>query len=159
MNCINLRGRSLMARNFDRQVTETEVRVAVLNRYSALGTIRTVQVDLRGNTRPSPISPCMALASVVNRSRTLGCACPDMRTAGAGHAFYGAKGRHRSDTTAEKLGGAGSHSPRLRPSKTKPPASGTRAGLGPIISALQVDPSNAQVATVFVGGLAGPLLT
>ena len=93
MNCINLRGRSLMARNFDRQVTETEVRVAVLNRYSALGTIRTVQVDLRGNTRPSPISPCMALASVVNRSRTLGCACPDMRTARAGLASYGAKGR------------------------------------------------------------------
>ena len=52
MNCINLRGRSLMARNFDRQVTETEVRVAVLNRYSALGIIRSVQVDLRGNTRP-----------------------------------------------------------------------------------------------------------
>ena len=37
MHCIKLLGQSLMARDFDRQVAEIQVRVAVLNRYSALG--------------------------------------------------------------------------------------------------------------------------
>ena len=37
MNCIKLLGQSLMAREFDRQVAEIQVRVAVLNRYTALG--------------------------------------------------------------------------------------------------------------------------
>jgi hypothetical protein len=37
MNCIKLLGQSLMARDFDRQVAEIQVRVAVLNRYTALG--------------------------------------------------------------------------------------------------------------------------
>ena len=37
MNCIKLLGQSLMARDFDRQVTEIQVRVAVLNRDTALG--------------------------------------------------------------------------------------------------------------------------
>lgn len=37
MNCIKLVGQSLMARDFERQVAEIQVRVAVLNRYTALG--------------------------------------------------------------------------------------------------------------------------
>ena len=37
MNCIKLLDRSLMAKAFDRQVAEIQIRVAVLNRYTALG--------------------------------------------------------------------------------------------------------------------------
>lgn len=37
MNCIKLLGQSLMSRHFDRQVAEIQVRIAVLNRYTALG--------------------------------------------------------------------------------------------------------------------------
>ena len=37
MHCMKLLGQSLMARDFDRQVAEIEVRIAVLNRYTALG--------------------------------------------------------------------------------------------------------------------------
>ncbi|SFT17094.1 hypothetical protein SAMN04488040_0031, partial [Sulfitobacter marinus] len=37
MHCLKLMGQSLMARNFDRQVAEIQIRIAVLNRYSALG--------------------------------------------------------------------------------------------------------------------------
>ena len=37
MNCIKLLGQALMARDFNRQVAEIQVRVAVLNRYTALG--------------------------------------------------------------------------------------------------------------------------
>ncbi len=37
MNCVKLLGQSLMARDFDRQVAEIQARVAVLNRYTALG--------------------------------------------------------------------------------------------------------------------------
>jgi hypothetical protein len=37
MHCVKLLGQSLMARDFDRQVSEIQVRVAVLNRYTALG--------------------------------------------------------------------------------------------------------------------------
>ena len=37
MNCIKLLGQSLMARDFDQQIAEIQVRVAVLNRYTALG--------------------------------------------------------------------------------------------------------------------------
>lgn len=37
INCIKLLGQSLMARDFDRQLAEIQVRVAVLNRYTALG--------------------------------------------------------------------------------------------------------------------------
>ena len=37
MNCIKLLGQSLMARDFERQVAELQVRIAVLNGYSALG--------------------------------------------------------------------------------------------------------------------------
>ncbi|WP_235940300.1 IS5 family transposase, partial [Salipiger sp. PrR007] len=37
MHCIKLLGQRLMARDFDRQVTELQVRIAVLNGYTALG--------------------------------------------------------------------------------------------------------------------------
>ena len=37
MHCIKLLGQSLMSRDFDRQVAEIQIRVAVLNRYTALG--------------------------------------------------------------------------------------------------------------------------
>ena len=38
MHCVKLLGQSLMARDFERQVAEVQVRVAILNGYSALGT-------------------------------------------------------------------------------------------------------------------------
>ncbi|MEY2961910.1 MAG: hypothetical protein RLZ60_1740 [Pseudomonadota bacterium] len=37
MHCMKLLGQPLMARDFDRQVAELQVRIAVLNRYTALG--------------------------------------------------------------------------------------------------------------------------
>ena len=37
MHCLKLLGQSVMARDFDRQVAEIQVRIAVLNRYTALG--------------------------------------------------------------------------------------------------------------------------
>lgn len=37
MHCIKLLGQRLSARNFDRQITEVHVRIAVLNRFTALG--------------------------------------------------------------------------------------------------------------------------
>ena len=37
MHCVKLLGQSLMARDFDRQVAEIQVRTAVLNGYTALG--------------------------------------------------------------------------------------------------------------------------
>ena len=37
MNSVKLLGQGLMARDFDRQVAELQVRIAVLNRYTALG--------------------------------------------------------------------------------------------------------------------------
>jgi hypothetical protein len=37
MHCMKLLGQSLMAGDFDRQVAEIHVRIAVLNRYTALG--------------------------------------------------------------------------------------------------------------------------
>ncbi|NEK25083.1 IS5/IS1182 family transposase, partial [Sulfitobacter sp. JBTF-M27] len=36
-HCIKLLGQSVMARDFDRQVAEIQIRIAVLNRYTALG--------------------------------------------------------------------------------------------------------------------------
>lgn len=44
MNCIKLLGQSLMARDFDRQGAEPQVRIAVLNGYTALGIPVTVAV-------------------------------------------------------------------------------------------------------------------
>ena len=37
MNCVKLLGQRLMSREFDRQVAEVQIRVAVLNRFTALG--------------------------------------------------------------------------------------------------------------------------
>ena len=37
MHCIKLLGQSLMARDFERQVAEIQIRIAVPNRYAALG--------------------------------------------------------------------------------------------------------------------------
>lgn len=40
MHCIKLLGQRLSARDFNRQITEFHVRVAILNRFTALGTLR-----------------------------------------------------------------------------------------------------------------------
>lgn len=37
MHCMKLLGQRLMARHFDRQVAEVQVRIAILNGYTALG--------------------------------------------------------------------------------------------------------------------------
>jgi len=37
MHCVKLQGQRLMARDFDRQVAEFQVRVAVLNGFTAIG--------------------------------------------------------------------------------------------------------------------------
>lgn len=44
MHCVKLLGQGLMARDFDRQVAEIQIRAAVLNGYTALGKPRTVTV-------------------------------------------------------------------------------------------------------------------
>jgi len=42
MNCVKLLGQRLMSRDFDRQAAEVQIRVAVLNRFTALGIPMTV---------------------------------------------------------------------------------------------------------------------
>ena len=37
MHCVKLLGQRRMARDFDRQIAEVQVRIAALNRYTALG--------------------------------------------------------------------------------------------------------------------------
>ncbi|MEP3328914.1 MAG: IS5/IS1182 family transposase, partial [Sedimentitalea sp.] len=37
MHCVKLLGQSLTARDFGRQVAEIQIRLAMLNRYTALG--------------------------------------------------------------------------------------------------------------------------
>ena len=49
MNCIKLLGQSLMVRDFERQVAELQVRIAVLNGCTALGIPVTVVI---GEIRP-----------------------------------------------------------------------------------------------------------
>ncbi|PVE45189.1 IS5 family transposase [Pararhodobacter aggregans] len=44
MNCVKLLGQRLTARDFDRQVAEVQIRVAVLNRFTALGIPTTVAI-------------------------------------------------------------------------------------------------------------------
>lgn len=44
MNCVKRLGQSLMARPFERQVVEMHVRIAVLNRFTAIGTPITMPV-------------------------------------------------------------------------------------------------------------------
>ena len=46
MYCVKLPGQSLMARDFDRQVAELQIRAAVLNGYTALGIPVTEPVGL-----------------------------------------------------------------------------------------------------------------
>ena len=41
MHCVKLLGQRLAARDFDRQLVEFQVRVAVLNGFTALGTLVT----------------------------------------------------------------------------------------------------------------------
>mgnify|MGYP003511813102 CR=1 FL=1 len=38
MHCVKLLGQRLMARDFDRQVAEFQIRAAVMNGFTALGT-------------------------------------------------------------------------------------------------------------------------
>ncbi|SEA95778.1 hypothetical protein SAMN05444370_12141 [Rubrimonas cliftonensis] len=60
MHCIKLLGQRLMARDFDRQVAELHVRIAVLNRFAALGIPVT---EAMGWVRPGEgkIRPCRDL--------------------------------------------------------------------------------------------------
>ena len=44
MRCFKLLGESVMARDFDRQVAELQIRAAILNRFKALGTPQTQRV-------------------------------------------------------------------------------------------------------------------
>lgn len=44
MHCFKLLGQRVMARTFDRQITELKVRAAILNRFSQIGTPNTVRV-------------------------------------------------------------------------------------------------------------------
>ena len=44
MNCMKLLGQKLMARDFDRQTAELQVRIAILNRFTALGIPETLPV-------------------------------------------------------------------------------------------------------------------
>ena len=37
MHCVKLLGQRLIARNFERQVAEVQVRIAVMNGYTAIG--------------------------------------------------------------------------------------------------------------------------
>ena len=37
MNCMKLLGQRLMARDFDRHVAEVQIRIAIMNGYTALG--------------------------------------------------------------------------------------------------------------------------
>ena len=44
MHCFKLLGERVMARDFDRQVAELQIRAAILNRFTALGTPQTQRV-------------------------------------------------------------------------------------------------------------------
>ena len=44
MRCVKLMGELVMARDFDRQVAELQVCAAILNRFTQLGTPKTVRV-------------------------------------------------------------------------------------------------------------------
>jgi len=51
MNCSKLLSQSLMARAFDRQVAEVQIRATILNRFTALGTPVTAAVALTATGR------------------------------------------------------------------------------------------------------------
>ena len=44
MNCVKRLGQGIMAREFDRQVAELQIRTSILNRFTALGTPETIAV-------------------------------------------------------------------------------------------------------------------
>ncbi|NRB20914.1 MAG: IS5/IS1182 family transposase, partial [Rhodobacteraceae bacterium] len=44
MHCVKLLGQRLSARDFERQVAETQIRAAILNEFTALGIPETVTV-------------------------------------------------------------------------------------------------------------------
>ena len=44
MRCLKLLGERIMARDFDRQDAEVQIRIALMNRFSALGTANIVRV-------------------------------------------------------------------------------------------------------------------
>jgi len=44
MGCFKRLGERVMARDFERQITELQVRVSILNRFTQLGTPETVRV-------------------------------------------------------------------------------------------------------------------
>ncbi len=44
MHCVKLLGQRLSARDFGRQVAEIQIRAAILNGFTALGTLHTVGV-------------------------------------------------------------------------------------------------------------------
>ncbi|UOA33112.1 hypothetical protein DSM110093_02924 [Sulfitobacter sp. DSM 110093] len=83
MHCVKLLGQGLMARDFDRQVAELQVRIALLNRDTALGIPTQDKSVLK---RGSPLKPrfvrqsrsCRAVSinkltlAMANRSRYLG---------------------------------------------------------------------------------------
>jgi len=56
MRCLKLLGERLMARTFDRQTAELQIRAAILNRFTRLGTPESIRVALNlagsGETRP-----------------------------------------------------------------------------------------------------------
>ena len=45
MHCFKLVGERVMARDFDRQVAELQIRAAILNRFTAIGTPQTQRVE------------------------------------------------------------------------------------------------------------------
>jgi hypothetical protein len=47
MRCFKLLGEYVMARDFDRQVAELQIRNAILNRFTRLGTPATVAVTMQ----------------------------------------------------------------------------------------------------------------
>ena len=61
MHCFKLLGQRLVARTFDRQMTELQVRAAILNRFSQIGTPNTIRVA--NNIKKSATCPHSALCN------------------------------------------------------------------------------------------------
>ena len=62
MHCIKLLGESLMAIDFQRQVTEIKARAAVLNTFTKLGTQKTIKVE-KNLPRPAGVWPKSSILS------------------------------------------------------------------------------------------------
>lgn len=56
MRCVKLLGERIMARDFDRQDAEIKIRIALMNRFTSLGTPETVRMRRhklgKGHMRP-----------------------------------------------------------------------------------------------------------